>query len=121
MRPTPQETNVAISNFRKSIGKAIARERKRAGNVTQAEMGEKLGMEKESVSNMERGATSITIERLEELAEILGCPVRRFFWHDEGSVQEQAETIADMIQSLPPKRRPAIVRAVAEIVRALED
>jgi len=111
---------VAISSFREAVGKAIAQQRKLLGK-TQDQVGERLELERETISNMETGATSITIERLEELAELFECPVQRFLWHGEGSKQEQAETLAGMIQSVPPKRRPAIVRAVAEIVRALED
>jgi len=88
--------------------------------MTQAQVGEKLGLERESISNMETGATPLTLERLEELAELFRCPVRWFLWCDEGNVREQAETIANMIQSVQPKQRSAILRAVAEFVRALE-
>jgi len=109
-----------MSSFREAVGKIIADQRKRKG-MTQAQVGEKLGLERETISNMETGATSLTLERLEELAELFGCPVRWFLWQEEGTVREQAEMLADMIQSVPPKRRPAIVRAVAEMVRALQN
>jgi len=112
---------VAISNFRKAVGKAVAKQRKILG-MTQDQVGEKLKVTTQTVSRMENGVTVLTVKRLEQLAEILKCPIGRFLSsHGKEGLQEQAETIASIIQSLPPERRPALVRAVAEIVRALED
>jgi len=114
-----QEFNVAISNFRKSVGKAIAKQRKHQG-LTQEQLGEKLGLETETVNRMERRVTSLTLERLEELANILECPVRSFLWYDEGDAQEQAEAIVNMLRHLPPERRAHVVRFVEEVVQVLQ-
>ena len=107
------------TNFVQSVGQIIAQQRKRAG-LTQIQVAEKLGVEKETVSRLETGANPPTLKRLEQLAEILGCPVRCFFWRTEGNDPAQAETIADMIRSLPPERRARVVRFVEDVVRVLQ-
>jgi len=115
-----QEFNVAISSFRKSVGKAIAEQRKQRG-LTQEQLGEKLGLETETVNRLERRVTSLTLERLEQLADILNCPVRSFLWHEEADSQEQAEAIVNMLRHLPPERRTHVMRFVEELVRVLQD
>jgi transcriptional regulator with XRE-family HTH domain len=114
-----REINVGKTAFIKSVGHAIARQR-RLANMTQAQTAEKLGVEKESVSRMETGSISPTLARLEQLGKIFGCPVRQFFWHESGDEQTQADTIADMIQTLPEERRELVVRFVADVVRTLK-
>ena len=79
-----------------------------------------LGIEKESLSRMETGSISPSLTRLEQLGKIFGCPVRQFFWHESGDEQTQADTIADMIQTLPEEKRELVVRFVAEVVRVLK-
>jgi transcriptional regulator with XRE-family HTH domain len=114
-----REINVGKTKFVKSVGSAIARQRKLA-KMTQSQVAEKLGIEKESLSRMETGAISPTLTRLEQLGKIFCCPVRHFFWHESGDEQTQADTIADMIQALPEEKRRLVVRFVAEVVRVLK-
>lgn len=100
------------------VGKALARQRKLA-KLTQAQVAEKLEIEKESVSRMETGHISPTLARLEQLASLYGCPVQAFFWHEAGEAAGQAATLEDMIRSLPPEKRELIVKLVSEIVHVL--
>jgi transcriptional regulator with XRE-family HTH domain len=87
--------------------------------MTQAQVAEKLGIEKETVSRMETGVIPPSLARLEQLADIFGCTVRQFFWHESGDERTQADAIADMIRSLPQNRREMVVRFVADVVRVL--
>lgn len=107
------------SEFVKSVGSAIARQRKLA-KMTQAQTAEKLGVEKETLSRLETGAISPSLARLEQLGKIFGCPVRQFFWHESGDEQTQADTIADMIRTLPEEKREQVVRFIADVVRVLK-
>lgn len=104
----------------KSVGKAIAKQRKSAG-LTQSEVAAKLKVEKETVSRLETGAISPTLTRLHQMAELFGCPVRHFFWREEGTAREQAETMAEMLATLPADRRERLVRCVAELADALRE
>ena len=105
--------------FVKSVGKAIARQRKLA-EMTQSQVAERLGIETETLSRMETGAISPTLTRLEQLSKIFACPIRQFFWHEQGDEQTQADTITDMIQTLPEEKRELVVRFVADVVRVLK-
>ena len=107
------------TEFVKSVGNAIARQRKLA-KMTQSQTAEKLGIEKETLSRMETGVISPTLTRLEQLGKIFGCPVRQFLWHERGDEQTKADTIADMIRTLPEERRGLVVRFVADVVRVLK-
>jgi transcriptional regulator with XRE-family HTH domain len=113
-----QETHVAQKTLVKSVGKAIAEQRKLA-NLTQVQLADKLGIEKETVSRLETGMISPSLSRLEQLADIFECSVRQFFWHESGNERAQADAIADMIRGLPENRREMVVRFVADVVRVL--
>ena len=107
------------AEFVKSVGNAIARQRKLA-KMTQSQVAEKLGIEKETVSRLETGFIAPTLVRLEQLSKILDCPVRQFFWYERGDEQTQADTIADMIRTLPEEKRELVVRFVEELARVLK-
>ena len=111
---------MAKSNFVKSVGKAITRQRHLAGDMTQAQLAEKLGVNPQTVSRMETGATPPALKRLEQMAEVLGCPVERFFWYEKENTAEQAEAIANMLRHLPPERRKIAVHLITKIVQGLE-
>lgn len=106
--------------FIKSVGKAIGQQRRIAG-LTQSEVAARLKVEKETVSRLETGAISPTLSRLYQLSDIFGCSVRRFFWQQDGTEQEQAETITEMLRALPAERREKLVRCIAELVGMLKE
>jgi transcriptional regulator with XRE-family HTH domain len=68
----------------KQVGQAIAKQRKIA-HLTQSQVADKLGIETESVSRMETGAISPTLDRLEQFSELFGCPPIVFFQDDTDS------------------------------------
>lgn len=103
-----------------AVGRAIARERKKA-RLTQEKVAQRIGVEKETVSRMETGDIPTSLERLEQLSLILGCPMKHFLWNDEGDSNVMAETIAEMIQTLPIERQSALVRIVGELVTTLQE
>lgn len=106
--------------FVKSVGKEISKQRKIAG-MTQSAVAAKLKVEKETISRLETGAISPTLTRLYQLAGIFGCQVRHFFWQEAGTEREQAETIIDMLSTLPAYRRERLVRCISELVEALRE
>jgi len=114
-----REVNLEKTKLVKSVGHAIARQR-RLAEMTQSQVAERLGIEKETLSRIETGAISPTLTRLEQLSKIFECPIRQFFWHERGDEQTQADTITDMIKTLPEEKRELVVRFVADVVRVLK-
>jgi transcriptional regulator with XRE-family HTH domain len=110
---------VPHDNLAKTVGYAVAVQRKNAC-LTQRQLAEKLGIETETVSRMENGKYPPNLARLEQLAEILGCPVTRFFGCPTNAEQSLAGRIADTIQSLPAEQHELVVQFVSDIVRVLK-
>jgi transcriptional regulator with XRE-family HTH domain len=94
----------------KRVGQAIARHRKSAG-LTQAQLAEKLCLENESLSRIETGARQASLSRLEQLSDLFGCPVIRFFEEEEVSDEYQTtlQNLTDILQTLNPKERIFLV------------
>jgi DNA-binding XRE family transcriptional regulator len=83
----------------KQVGQAIARPRKLV-KLTQAQVAKKLGIEVETVSRMETGVISLTLERLDQLSQLYDCPVSAFFCIDSHETQILSVYLADLIQPL---------------------
>lgn len=92
----------------------IARRRKAAG-LTQAQVAERLSVEKESISRMESGKIVLTLERLQQFADLYACSVVDLLRDDSPNLQAQA--VADMLLPLTEEEREAVVRFVGEAVR----
>lgn len=60
------------------IGARIRRERFKAG-IGQSELARLLGVTRQTVFNLEKDRTGISLERLYKLADVLRCPVTAFF------------------------------------------
>ncbi|CAK7067190.1 MAG: hypothetical protein DELT_01696 [Desulfovibrio sp.] len=109
-----KRTDIAIA-----VGRAIAEQRKLVG-LTQPQVAERMGVEKETVSRLETGTISQTVEGLQMLSEALNCPITRFFWQENEEKNVPAATIADMLDGLPAERQKTIVECVAMMIRALQ-
>jgi transcriptional regulator with XRE-family HTH domain len=90
-----------------ALGAAIRAARNRAG-LTQEELGAQIGKTPETVSNIERGKQTPTIETLAELARILKVPISELF-----------DAVGDA-NALPDARRRSEAR-LREMVRQLDD
>jgi len=101
------------------VGITIAARRKAKG-LTQAQVAEIMGVEKETISRMENGVISPTLPRLQQLAEILECSPSDLFQSREASADEQALSISEMIQDLPVNERALVVSFVSEVVKVLK-
>lgn len=63
---------MAEKNLNRQAGQNIAKKRKELG-ITQAKMAEELKLEIETISRMENGKISLSLDRLEQFALILKC------------------------------------------------
>ena len=66
---------------------------------------------------MESGKISLNLERLQQFADLFGCPVSELLKEPSQDVQAQAETIAALISHLEPEEREMVINIVAEVVR----
>ncbi|SHN72639.1 helix-turn-helix domain-containing protein [Desulfovibrio litoralis] len=107
------------SELVKIVGAAIAHKRKLIG-LTQENVAERMGIEKETISRMESGSISPSLKRLEQLAIIFECHLTDFLRQPTDDLHEQAITIADIISPLPAQDREEVVRLVAHIVGVLK-
>ena len=98
------------------IGKKVRHERLRLG-WTQEELAEKLDMSASFVSQIERGARSVSIETLECLGRVLGVNSADFLQKDHDTKQHShAQDIAHRMQSLlkgyTPHEQEVVYKAV---------
>lgn len=104
----------------KSIGRALAHRRELSG-MTQDQVAEALQIGTEAVSRMERGITMPTVHRLAELAEIYKCGIDELLLASSTRTSDQAELIAQILQTLPEADRTMIVEVVQKIAERLKD
>ncbi|MGF6642457.1 helix-turn-helix domain-containing protein [Paraburkholderia sp. GAS82] len=98
----------------KRVGAAIAFHRKQAG-FTQIRVADSLGLEKETVSRIENGVISPTLNRLAQFADLFRCPVSALFGEYRGKPIEDAAEIAEALSGLSLEDRRVILRIVADI------
>jgi transcriptional regulator with XRE-family HTH domain len=76
-----------IEELKVEIGANVAGAR-RARGLSQAEVAAHLGVEQETVSRIERGATLVPLDRLSDIANFFGVPIASFI----GAVSEHSVT-----------------------------
>ena len=104
----------------KSIGRVLAYRREARG-LTQEQVAEALQIGTEAVSRMERGITMPTVQRMAELAEIYGCGIDELLIASSTRASDQAELIAQVLQTLPEPDRVLIVDVVQKIAGRLKE
>lgn len=106
-------------SLRYVAAKNIALRRKACG-LTQAEVAERLSVEKESISRMESGNIGLSLDRLQQFAVLYGCSVSELLQDPATGAEAQARAIAEMIRPLSVEEREAVVRFVGEAVRLFQ-
>jgi transcriptional regulator with XRE-family HTH domain len=104
----------------RQLAENIAKRRKELG-LTQAQVAEIISMEKETLSRMEAGKITPSLDRLEKIAAALECPIADLFRDTSPDTQAQAKMIAELIRPLPQEEQKAIVRFVRDAVRLFSD
>lgn len=86
------------------LGRNVAARRKSLGWL-QAELAERLEVETETISRFERGLALPSLERLEELAGILGVPLKELLSESSSNHTDQALQIAGWLMLLTDEDR----------------
>ena len=96
------------------IGQCIAK-RRLAANLTQDQVAEKLGIDYEAVSRMERGKSVPTVLRVVELADIFGCEVQELLTEFSNRPDDQAILIKQMLSELGNRDREVIMETLNKL------
>lgn len=96
------------------VGRVIARQRL-LSNMTQAELAHQLGIEPETLSRMETGTRSTSVERLLLLAEIFKCPIGIFVEEESENIEAITKNLAFQLQPLHEDDRLLITKFMVEM------
>lgn len=98
------------------VGQNIRRRRKLWG-LSQEELAQRVGINQQSLSRMEKGKLAPRFERLRALAEALHCTVPDLFRENAESPEENASLLADILRAMPPAVQRDMLRALASLAR----
>lgn len=104
----------------RQVGARLAARRK-ALRLTQDQLAERLGIEKESVSRLETGFVSPSLGRLSTLAEALDVSLLDLLRDVSDRPQDQAASLTAAIAGLPVRQRALVVRTATELAAILQD
>ena len=100
------------------VGKAIAAKRAQRG-LTQEALAGKAGITPESLARMEKGVLAPRFKRLEDFAESLDCSVAELFIDPNAEAQALAAVMSELLVTLTPEKRAAVLAIVQEMVRVM--
>lgn len=100
----------------KAMGARIRRFREHA-DLSQSQLGEKLGVSYQQIQKYERGASRISVETLLRLAKALNLPVQAMLPGGEGS---EAASKAGHVNELRPEYAP-LSKDEKELLKAYRD
>jgi transcriptional regulator with XRE-family HTH domain len=104
--------------FAKRIGKALAKQRI-ARNLTQDQVAAQLGVEQETISRFERGATLPPLLRLIDLAEIFDVPLDALMRAGSARSIDQAIDLAGVLNTLSEDDRVWMLGWITEMCAKL--
>lgn len=104
--------------FAKRIGKALAKQRI-ARNLTQEQVAAQLGVEQETISRFERGATLPPLLRLIDLAEIFDVPLDALVRAGSARSIDQAIDLAGVLNTLSEEDRVWMLGWITEMCAKL--
>ncbi len=112
-----ENKQVALLTLKEKVGKIISQRRKALG-LTQAQLAEKIGIEQESLSRIEKGITAMKFSRLENLSEALECSIADFFRNTEKKNEEGFAYILEQIEKLNEKEKEFFIEIVENVLQA---
>lgn len=104
--------------FSKRLGRSIADHRRLRG-LTQEQVAERLGVEQETISRFERGATLPPLNRLLDLTEVLGVSLDAVLAGGPARQTDQASDIAARLSQLCEEDREWVRRWVVDLCQRL--
>lgn len=103
----------------KRLGKNLSNTRKTRG-WTQAALAERLGMEPESISRFERGATLPSLATLEQIATFLDTSIADLLAEFPDTAYTEAQRISALMTDLDPDARANLLSIVKILCATLK-
>lgn len=100
------------------LGKAIA-VRRQEKRLTQAELAEAIGVEQETISRFERGATLPPLGRLVDIADVICCPLENLLRDGSLRLEDKAQSIALAMDGLSDSDIKLVSEFVEQICERL--
>ena len=101
------------------IGPRLA-ERRREIGLTQTRMAERMGIAEESLSRLESGRVTPTIERLIQFCDVLGLSLDDVLLQVSAVPSDEAKVLTTSIEDLTPMQREVVLanaRNLADLLR----
>jgi transcriptional regulator with XRE-family HTH domain len=96
-----------IQELKTEIGATVAGAR-RARGLSQAEVAAHLGVEQETVSRIERGATMVPLDRLSDIAHFFGVPISSFLSTGPGHSPTEEKRLGNLFNLLSQEQQEMV-------------
>ncbi|HDR9217349.1 TPA: helix-turn-helix transcriptional regulator [Burkholderia vietnamiensis] len=108
-----------VKDMVQGIGQRLAAVRRNRG-WTQAVLGAKLGLEKESVSRLESGRVAMSIERLVMFCEALDVSVEQVLTEASVHPTDEARSLIASLKGLAPAQRAIVLKSAHHLASLLK-
>ncbi len=107
-----------MDDLRKDVGERIRNLRK-AGGITQEELGEKAGLNYKFIGELERGRVNVSLDSLGVIAEALGVRIGDLFSKEKIPVQKVFVKVLAKEKNLFSKLSPQEIQLIKKSLRIL--
>lgn len=114
MAKTTPQTNRTPPELGALLGRNVSSRRK-ALALTQAQLAERLGVETETISRLERGTNLPSLQRLASLSEVLETSVAELLSQSVSNRSDQALMIERWLLTLTARERRFVVESVRQL------
>lgn len=101
------------------VGENIVYRRKRIG-MTQEALAERLKISAAALSRIENGLAAPRFSRLEELANILDCPVADLFRQQSEVLKGKLDAIEDLLRALPATIQDDVIVLMLHTIKTVK-
>jgi transcriptional regulator with XRE-family HTH domain len=98
---------------------AMAVQRKRRG-INQPELAKMIGVEQETISRFERGATLPPLSRLNDMADALSCPIEDLIREGSTRLEDTVQALAQTMAGLSDDDRKLVIQLVIQLCSRLK-
>jgi len=100
------------------VGKRLAEYRRKAG-LNQAQLGEMVGLEKESVSRIESGKIAPSLSRLATFCDALNLSFEELLTAVSPHPSDEAKALIESLQGLTVRQRNIVLRTARDLAALL--
>lgn len=93
------------------------KERRQKAGLSQEELASRIGVEKSTISKWEKGTTSPTIDRLQHVADVLGCDLVELLIDSVPARTEREKAALELFRGLEESQQQAFLQFVAPMAK----